>query len=79
MSTTPDGEIWPHSTGIDVKGARRCPNWTERRPHLAGALGAALLSRLVELEWVVRQPKQRTVDLTPAGQHGLARMLGLQF
>src|ERR1700761_2266058 len=51
-------------TGRGVKpAARRCLDWTERRHHLAGPLGAALLQRLVELGWVVHTPGSRAVTV----------------
>jgi len=59
--------------------ARRCLDWTERRHHLAGPLGAALLRRLVELGWVVRAPGSRAVTVTPAGAEGLRRSLGIEW
>jgi hypothetical protein len=34
--------------------ARTCVDWTQRRPHLAGALPAALTDRLIELGWLTR-------------------------
>ena len=57
--------------------ARPCPDWSERRPHLAGALGAALLDRLLTLGWLERLPRRRTVRLTAAGRDGLLRHFGL--
>jgi hypothetical protein len=41
--------------------ARACLDWSERRHHLAGALGAALCSRLLELQWVERRPSTRAL------------------
>jgi DNA-binding transcriptional ArsR family regulator len=68
--------------GIDVaalrKGrrllARPCLDWSERRPHLAGALGAALLARLFELGWAAREADGRVVRITPRGDAGLAEI-----
>src|SRR5512132_4398474 len=51
--------------------ARACVDWTEQRPHVAGALGQALLRRLLELEWLQRDPHTRAVRLTAAGQASL--------
>jgi DNA-binding transcriptional ArsR family regulator len=71
--------------GVDVAGARAgrraltraCLDWSERRPHLAGALGAALLRTLLERGWVARRPGGRALRVTPAGHAGLGRVLGL--
>jgi DNA-binding transcriptional ArsR family regulator len=59
--------------------ARRCLDWTERRHHLAGPLGTALLTRMVELGWVVRSPGSRVVTVTPAGAWELKRHLGIDW
>ncbi|MCI0688807.1 MAG: winged helix-turn-helix domain-containing protein [Sporichthyaceae bacterium] len=58
--------------------ARPCLDWTERAPHLAGALGAALLARMFELDWL-RRPANggRGLTVTPAGRDGLAERFGL--
>jgi DNA-binding transcriptional ArsR family regulator len=83
---TPAGRSWFEEIGIEVdtlrptaKGlARRCLDWTERRHHLAGPLGVALLSRLVELGWVRRNGESRAVSVTPQGEAGLADRLGIE-
>jgi DNA-binding transcriptional ArsR family regulator len=78
------GETWfEDELGIDVprlrtaRGsfARACLDWSERRQHLAGALGAALGSRLLELGWIERAPRGRAVLTTPTGRIHLAKML----
>lgn len=56
---------------------RSCLDWTERRPHLAGALGAAVLSRALEERWIARRPHGRAVAVTPAGATALRQRLGL--
>lgn len=61
--------------GIDVEAAtrqrrffaRRCLDWTERRHHLGGALGAALAHHCFEARWIGRGERERTVRVTPAG------------
>jgi DNA-binding transcriptional ArsR family regulator len=66
--------------GIDLAAARQgrrcfcrtCLDWTERRPHIGGAVGAALLARCLELGWVRRQRDSRAIRVTPVGQAGLA-------
>jgi len=68
--------------GVDVETTGRrpltryCLDWSEQRPHLAGALGANLLRRFVELGWVT-QRERRVVRVTDAGRTGLARDLGV--
>ena len=47
--------------------ARPCQDWTERRPHLAGALGAAILSALLERGYVARRPDGRALNVTARG------------
>jgi DNA-binding transcriptional ArsR family regulator len=71
--------------GIDVDAlgrgrrplTRSCLDWTERRPHLAGALGAAVLAAFLDGGWVVRRPRSRAVAVTPLGRAGLQDALGL--
>lgn len=73
--------------GIDLAKAQRqrraftlaCLDWSERRYHLAGALGAALTERLFQLEWIKRRPSGRAVQLTEAGLNGLTSAFGDQF
>lgn len=49
---------------------RACLDWSERRSHLAGALGAALLDRIYDLGWAARVPGERVVRFTPEGLKG---------
>jgi DNA-binding transcriptional ArsR family regulator len=58
---------------------RACVDWTERRPHLAGALGAVLHRELAARSWVRRLPGSRAVRLTPAGELALSELLGLEL
>jgi len=70
--------------GVDVVQVRRsrrrfagaCLDWTQRRPHLNGALGAAVTGRLLELGWIERGPSRRAVKITGPGQDGLAATFG---
>jgi DNA-binding transcriptional ArsR family regulator len=57
---------------------RYCVDWSEQRHHLAGALGAALAGRMVDLGWVTRARRGRAVHVTSAGSTGLAQTFGLQ-
>lgn len=62
--------------GIDLKElkakksplCRECLDWSERRSHLAGSLGRALLARMENLGWAKRVPESRVVRFTKAGQ-----------
>ncbi|MFG1673520.1 ArsR/SmtB family transcription factor [Micromonospora sp. NPDC049282] len=84
LALTPTGLSWLADLGVPVeplRAARRplvrdCLDWTERRPHLAGALGAALCARLLDLGWTVRGTG-RSLRLTPAGRDALAEALAL--
>lgn len=73
--------------GIDLDEARRerrrfataCGDWTERRPHLGGALGAALWVSALERGWVVRKPGTRIVVVTENGRRSFGRHLGIHL
>jgi len=74
------------SLGILLETSRRskgllcrpCLDWSERRPHIAGALGAALYRHMFALGWIERE-KGRAITVTPAGRRGLAGAFGLDF
>lgn len=76
---TPAGETLLGGQGVDVAGsraarrhlARACLDWSERRYHLSGSLGAALLGRLLDLGWIERTRASRAVRLTEPGRRGL--------
>jgi DNA-binding transcriptional ArsR family regulator len=85
FQVTGDGERVLAELGIDLAATRRqrrhfarpCIDWSERRPHLAGALGAALADRLLALGWIEREPEGRTLWITPAGQRGFPAAFGV--
>ena len=56
---------------------RTCLDGTEKRPHLAGRLGAALCARCFDLGWVERINGSRAIAITSAGQDGFARTFGI--
>lgn len=58
--------------------ARACLDWSERRHHVAGALGAALLSSMIELGWLRRVPGGRALQVTPTGRDGLLTVFGVR-
>jgi DNA-binding transcriptional ArsR family regulator len=59
--------------------ARQCLDWSERRPHLAGALGAALRSVFLHRGWVVRKPSGRVLRVTQAGHEWMSATLSLDL
>ena len=58
---------------------RPCLDWSERRPHLAGRVGAAIACRCFELGWVRRQSDTRAVMITPAGRTGFQQRFGISL
>jgi DNA-binding transcriptional ArsR family regulator len=56
---------------------RTCLDWSERRPHIAGRLGAALLDRVLDLRWITRTPESRALRITRAGELGFGGTFGL--
>lgn len=58
---------------------RSCVDWSEQRHHLAGALGAALADRMLELGWVSRARRGRAVHISQEGAEGLAERFGLEL
>jgi DNA-binding transcriptional ArsR family regulator len=57
--------------------ARACLDWSERRHHLAGALGAALATHLIDSEWMARTPAGRALTITPHGRRCFRQILGI--
>ncbi|MGW1168875.1 ArsR/SmtB family transcription factor [Streptomyces sp. NPDC001153] len=83
FALTDAGVEWFRTAGIplDVSSrrplARACLDWTERRPHLAGAAGAALCRHALEVGWCVRIGSERAVKVTPSGERELSALLGI--
>lgn len=83
---TPQGRSALEALGVDLVASTRsasrrppvrgCLDWSERRPHLAGAVGAALLSTLLERRWVVRRHVPRALRLTTGGRIALSGAVG---
>jgi DNA-binding transcriptional ArsR family regulator len=73
--------------GIDLDDVRKlrrrfacaCLDWSERRPHLAGALGAALLGVALKKKWVVQDLDSRALSLTTVGRREMQSRFGLQL
>lgn len=84
---TPSGEDFFLGFGIGLREkspsrrpfCRPCLDWSERRSHLAGALGAALATRCFELDWVARSRDTRAVAVTTKGRHGFTESFGIEL
>ena len=85
LQLTNRGSAWFSSQGIDPAAAavqrrafcRPCLDWGERRHHLGGALGTALLQRLYELAWASRAQDSRVITFTPTGEQAFRSLLPL--
>jgi DNA-binding transcriptional ArsR family regulator len=81
------GVAWFRRLGIDTDAAARqrrtfcrpCMDWSERRHHLAGSLGAALLSRFHDLKWAARDKDSRVIRFTPRGQRAFQDLFRAGF
>jgi DNA-binding transcriptional ArsR family regulator len=79
---TDEGARFLIAFGVDLELARErrrifcrpCLDWTERRRHLAGAVGAALATRCFELGWIERRRDSRALNITPAGRQGFGEI-----
>lgn len=86
-SVTDAGRRQLASLGLDVdelETTRRrfafgCLDWSERRPHLGGALGAGLLSMMLDKRWVKRERQARALGVTAIGKRELATRLGVSL
>jgi DNA-binding transcriptional ArsR family regulator len=84
---TPAGADFLTGLGVDLDDARAkrrffcrpCIDWTERLPHIGGALGAALASRCFELKWVERVRDSRALTISPAGREGLREYFAISI
>lgn len=87
FQVTERGESAFNKLGIDLPMlrkqqrlfARRCIDWSERRPHLGGALGAALLARFREMDWVRKKMGDRQVHISSKGQQELWKLFGIDL
>jgi DNA-binding transcriptional ArsR family regulator len=59
--------------------AYACLDWSERRPHLGGALGAAVLKLALQRKWLAQDLDSRALSVTPAGRRELLKRFGLQL
>ena len=58
---------------------RPCLDWSERRPHLAGRLGAALCAHGLAQHWIRRREGSRALDITPAGQRAYREIFAVEL
>jgi hypothetical protein len=83
----PDGAAEFGRFGIEVNRLERrtrpllrpCLDWSERRYHLAGSLGAALTSALLTRRWITTREASRIVTVTKAGEAGLREWVGVDL
>jgi len=83
ITLTPAGRARVHTIGIDLDAStstrrpfcRTCLDWSERRHHLAGTLGTALLARFQQLDWARRVPDSRVLAFSPQGEAALRAWL----
>src|SRR4249919_2993612 len=79
---TKRGEEFAHDFGIDLDAlakerrplCKSCLDWSMRRHHLAGSLGAAMLDRFYDLKWARRDRSSRAVHFSPQGERGFQRL-----
>lgn len=81
LRVTDEGREWFQRIGIDTKTltgkralCRACLDWSERRYHLAGALGAAFLSHIYVLGWGQRDENSRAIRFTESGEEHLREL-----
>lgn len=80
-----EGERLIGEFGVDTRAMRNqkralcrvCMDWSERRHHLAGAVGAALLARVIDLGWAVRDKSSRAVCFRPTGERAFRNHFSL--
>lgn len=83
LSLTEWGHTWFQQIGVDADAVaaqrrsfcRACMDWSERRHHLAGALGAALLERIQEMGWATRANDSRAVVFTANGERSFRALV----
>lgn len=83
LALTPAGEHFVADFGVDLDEARNsrrplclaCLDWSSRRSHLAGALGAALLQRFQDIGWARREKGTRIIRFSPKGVVAFDRLV----
>jgi DNA-binding transcriptional ArsR family regulator len=82
LGTAKLAEIGVEVDGLALKSRpllRPCMDWTERRYHIAGGLGAALAAEMIGRGWIARRQASRIVTVTPSGADALREWLGLDL
>jgi DNA-binding transcriptional ArsR family regulator len=86
-SLTPSGTEALESIGVDIESARTlrrrflcpCLDWSERRPHLGGAIGAAILHHALKKRWLTQELDSRVLNITALGRRELVARFGVQI
>ena len=84
---TPRGEMAFAALGIDIEKTRAlrrrfayaCLDWSERRPHLGGALAAAILNLALKRKWLLQDLDSRALRITAFGKREIATRFGLHL
>lgn len=84
VALTPEGEAFAADFGMDLPAlakarrplCRACLDWSSRRTHLAGGLGAAFLERFQALGWAKREDGSRAIRFSAAGERGVRALAG---
>jgi len=87
LELTANGERWFADRGIDTFALRcqrrmflrGCLDWTERQPHVGGALGAAWLQHCMSSGWVARIKASRAVRVSDEGRKAFQQLLGFDI
>ncbi len=77
------GIVVPDNADAEIKSARPlcrpCMDWSERRIHVAGRLGAIVCTHCLLRGWVIKKPNSRSLEIPPPGQAALRKWLGLEL
>jgi hypothetical protein len=87
FDVSPKGIKWFAELGIEVDElkkqrrsfARKCLDWSERRYHLSGSLGASMFDKMIDMKWLRRIRDTRRVAVTPIGQEKMYKLLGINL
>jgi hypothetical protein len=74
--------VW-HKIDVEALGASRrklayaCLDWSERRPHIGGALGAAIFHMALTRKWVIQELDNRALSVTTLGKREMKNRFGV--